>query len=46
MRESQTNKIPYTLILADIDNNTGEFIKDSIKEFEQYKGKEVVIKGK
>ena len=46
-RKFQSNRKTSNLyILADIDNNTGEFIKDSIKEFEQYKGKEVVIKGK
>ena len=46
-RKFQSNRKTSNLyILADIDNNTGEFIKDSIKEFEQYKDKEVVIKGK
>ena len=46
-RKAESNrKVSNLYILADIDNNTGEFIKDSIKEFEQYKGKEVVIKGK
>ena len=46
-RKFQSNRKTSNLyILADIDGNTGEFIKDSIKEFEQYKDKEVVIKGK
>ena len=46
-RKFQSNRKTSNLyILSDIDDNTGEFIKDSIKEFEQYKDKEVFIKGK
>ena len=39
-------KISNLYVLSEIDSNTGEFIRDSIKEFEQYKNKEVIIKGK
>ena len=46
-RKMQSNrKISNLYVLSEIDSNTGEFIRDSIKEFEQYKNKEVIIKGK
>ena len=46
-RKMESNRrLSNLYVLAEIDSNTGEFIKESIKEFYQYKNKTVVIKGK